>query len=83
LIDSSLQHAAAAFNLPSTVFWIGTSPTVFGYTVHNNIMANKPSGTVKLQGSYLFDYQFSGEHYECPYMDVSEMFNIDEVINSL
>mgnify|MGYP000064527026 CR=1 FL=1 len=26
-----MQHAAAAFNLPSTVCWVGTSPKVFGY----------------------------------------------------
>ena len=42
LIDSSLQHAAAAFKLPSTVLWIGTSPTVFGYKSHNNLSANLP-----------------------------------------
>ena len=30
LIESCLQHAAAAFKLPSTVLWIGTSPIVFG-----------------------------------------------------
>jgi hypothetical protein len=80
LIDSSLQHAAAAFNLSSSVFWIGTSPIVFGYNVHTNIQANKPYGAVKLPSSYLFDYQFSGEHYECPYMDVSEMFDLDKVV---
>jgi len=42
LIDSSLQHAAVAINLKSTVFWVGTSPKVFGYEIHNNIVANEP-----------------------------------------
>jgi hypothetical protein len=41
LIDSCLQHAAAAFNLPSTVCWVGTSPEVFGYEIHKNILPNK------------------------------------------
>ena len=39
-IDSSLQHAAAAFNLPSTVLWVGTHPEMFGYKLHNNINCN-------------------------------------------
>ena len=34
LIDSCLQHAAAALKLQSTVLWVGTSPTVFGYSSH-------------------------------------------------
>ena len=48
LIDSCLQHAAAGLNLPSTVFWIGTSPKNFGYTMHDNIIANPPSNNIKL-----------------------------------
>ena len=34
LIDSCLQHAAAAFKLPSVVLWIGTHPKMFGYEMH-------------------------------------------------
>lgn len=83
LIDSCLQHAAAAFNLPSTVFWIGTSPTLFGYNVHTNITANPPKNVVKMIDSYLFDYQFTGEAHECPYFDVDEMFNIPDVLRAL
>ena len=41
LIDSCLQHAAAAFDLKSTVCWIGTKPNVFGYDIHNNILPSK------------------------------------------
>ena len=48
LIDSCLQHAAAALNLQSNVFWIGTSAKNFGYSIHKNIQANKPSTSVKL-----------------------------------
>lgn len=39
LIDSYLQHAAAAIGLESVVLWIGNSPIVFGYSTHKNIIA--------------------------------------------
>jgi ADP-heptose:LPS heptosyltransferase len=42
LIDSSVQHAAAALNKKSTVLWNGTSPEVFGYDLHNNICTTVP-----------------------------------------
>lgn len=78
LIDSCLQHAAAALKLPSTVLWIGTSPKVFGYNIHNNIVAQLPE-TVKLPDSYLFDYNFNGSVHECPMFDTN-IFNINEII---
>lgn len=83
LIDSSLQHVAAALNLPSTVLWIGTSPKIFGYSTHSNLTATPPKGNVKLIDSYLFDYSFDGTSHECPYMDVNEMFDINEIINTI
>jgi len=82
LIDSSLQHAAASFNLPSTVFWVGTSPTVFGYKMHTNIIANPPKGGTKLIDGYIFDYNLDGVLHECPYLDVNEMFDAS-VINKI
>ena len=39
-IDSFAQHMSAALNLPSTVCWITTSPTVFGYDIHDDVFAN-------------------------------------------
>jgi hypothetical protein len=79
LIDSCLQHAAAALNLPSTVFWIGTSPENFGYDMHTNVKAMPPKGNTKLIDSYLFDYSFDGQLHECPYNDVNEMFDANEL----
>lgn len=82
LIDSCLQHGAAAMGLKSTVLWIGTNPNVFGYKMHDNIVANqKPN--FKLPDSYLFNYNFEGLTHECPYKDESEIFNIDNIIESL
>lgn len=76
LIDSCLQHAAAAFKLPATVFWVGTSPTVFGYKMHNNIVAKLPKKANQIIGSYLFDFQFENNLHECPYMELKEMFDL-------
>jgi hypothetical protein len=83
LIDSSLQHAAAGMGLRSTVLWIGTSPANFGYKMHNNIVANQPSGTNKLIDSYIFDYSFDGVTHECPYNDLQEMFNVDQILKNI
>lgn len=80
LIDSSLQHAAAALNLPSTVLWVGTSPKVFGYKIHTNVEAKLPQTANQLIGSYTFDYQFENNIHECPYMNVKEMFDIDQIL---
>jgi hypothetical protein len=57
LIDSCMQHAAAALKLSSLVLWNGTSPKVFGYDMHKNLETNKPHD-FKLPGSYLFDFDF-------------------------
>lgn len=84
LIDSSLQHAAAAFNLPSTVLWNATSSVIFGHDLHDNIQAKqKPKRS--LPGSYLFDYQFDGNENEFPYEeeDLDDLFDTDRVISSL
>lgn len=83
LIDSCLQHAASAFKLPSTVFWIGTSPTVFGYKLHNNIVAKLPKKANQMIGSYLFDYQFENNLHECPYMELKDIFDINRVLSSI
>ena len=83
LIDSCLQHMAAAFGKPSNVFWIATSPNTFGYGMHKNIQANNPKVANQLMYSYDFPYQFDNNLHECPYNDINDMFNIPEVLNSL
>jgi hypothetical protein len=81
LIDSCLQHAAAALKLKSTVLWIGTSPKIFGYEIHDNIVANLPEN-FKLPDSYLFDYGFHGNLHECPILDMN-IFDQSEVLNTI
>lgn len=84
LIDSSCQHMAAAFGLPSTVLWNATSSTIFGHSLHTNIEA-KPKPKKSLPGSYLFDYQFDANENEFPYEDedLGDLYNIDQIIASL
>jgi hypothetical protein len=76
LIDSCLQHAAAGINLKSTVLWIGTSPKLFGYDIHSNVVALPPKRKPKLYSSYLFDYSFDGLIEQCPYDDAEEIFGL-------
>jgi signal peptidase I len=83
LIDSSLQHAAAGMNLKSTVLWIGTSPVNYGYRMHTNITANPPKNTNKMIDSYLFDYSLEGLVHECPYDNLTEIFNLDEILSKI
>ena len=82
LIDSSLQHVAAALKRPSTVLWNGTSPKVFGYDLHTNICTNVPYN-FKLPGSYLFDFDFNGNEVEYPFTEDQKLFDLEEIIKSV
>ena len=83
LIDSCLQHAAAALKLPSVVLWNGTSPKVFGWDMHTNIQAEKPAN-FKLPNSYLFDFDFTGVEAEYPYVDEDEeIFDFDKIVEAV
>lgn len=82
LIDSSLQHAAAAQGLPSTVVWVATHPKVFGYDIHTNVI---PRSTFRegTSASYLYDYNFGGDVLECPYKHPEEIYSADDIISKL
>jgi len=82
LIDSSLQHAAAALKLPSLVLWNGTSPKVFGYDMHTNIETIKPHN-FKLPGSYLFDFDFNGTEHEYPFDSDEDLYDTQKIFEYL
>jgi hypothetical protein len=82
LIDSCLQHAAAAMNRKSTVLWNGTSPKVFGYDIHDNINTNIPYD-FKLPGSYLFDFDFNGNEVEYPFTEDTKLYDLEKIIESV
>lgn len=79
LIDSCLQHAAAALKLPSTVCWIGTSPVTFGYPLHKNITPVAKMDMNHLTDSFLFDFDFNGHEWEYPY-STNTLFDINQVV---
>jgi len=82
LIDSCLQHAAAALKLPSLVLWNGTSPSVFGYDMHTNVETIKPHN-FKLPGSYLFDFDFNGTEHEYPFDSEEDLYDIEKIFDYL
>ena len=82
LIDSCLQHVAAAMNQRSTVLWNGTSPKVFGYDIHDNIETEIPYD-FKLPGSYLFDFDFNGNEIEYPFDNNVKLFDINKIIEAV
>jgi hypothetical protein len=82
LIDSSLQHAAAALGLPSTVAWVVTHPDLFGYNIHNNVTTNKGDikGTID---SYMHDHDFTGVIHECPFGSLDDFHDVDAIVKSV
>jgi hypothetical protein len=78
-MDSIVQHAAAALNLQSVVLWVVNSPKVFGYEIHNNIMANNETKKSDVRAGYLSKYNIGGELVEFPYNNENEIFNIGNI----
>ena len=83
LIDSFAQHAAAALELPSTVCWIANKPEVFGYDLHDNVLANEFTTQPELRNAYLSKFNIAGELIEFPYYSEDEIFNVEAIIESL
>jgi len=82
-IDSFCQHTAMALGLKSTVLWIANSPKVFGYELHDNILANQENKTPDLRHSLFTKYNIGGALIEFPYQNEKDIFNIDSIIASL
>jgi len=83
-IDSFVQHAAAAFNKKATVGWVSNSSVVFGHTLHDNILATGAESFRHRIDSYLeSDDWTGGRFHECPYDDITNLFDKDQFINSL
>jgi hypothetical protein len=83
-MDSFVQHAAAAFNKKATVGWISNSPIVFGHKIHDNILASGSESFRHRIDSYLEENDWMGSRFhECPYDDISNVFNKDQFIESI
>jgi hypothetical protein len=83
LIDSSSMHVATALNLPSVVGWIGTNPKVFGYDLHNNIVANEPTKEVNFESNSYTKHLLYEDIATLPYNEFTEIFNTQSIINAL
>jgi hypothetical protein len=83
LIDSFAQHSAAAMGKKSTVCWVVNTPVVFGYDVHDNIVANQFSKKPELRHSFLQKFDISGNLLEFPYNNEEEIFDVEKIIESL
>jgi hypothetical protein len=82
-IDSFSQHVAASINKHSTVCWVSTSPKVFGYDVHDNILSNPETRKPDLRNSFYTKYSFGGDIFENPYNKETDIFTVDKIINSI
>jgi len=80
-IDSSCQHLASGLNLSSNIFWITTSPKVFGYENNNNIIANPETKPTSLANSFMSKYELVPSVSDFPYNDESEIFNEETLKN--
>lgn len=82
-IDSFCQHTAMALGMKSTVLWITNSPKVFGYSLHDNIIANKETRKADLRHAVFTRYYIGGSLIEFPYNHEGEIFNIDSIVQSI
>ena len=82
-MDSFAQHVAAGMKLPSTVCWVTNKPEVFGYGIHSNVLPNPYTATPELRNAYLGKFNIAGDLIEFPYNSENDIFNVNEIINSI
>ena len=83
LIDSFGQHLAAAMNVKSTVCWVTTKPQVFGYNLHDNILANPFTKEPQIQNSVYQPFNLAQDISSIPYNDLKEVFNVNKIVESI
>jgi hypothetical protein len=81
LIDSYLQHAAAALGLQSTVLWVCNSPNVLGYQLHNNIISTFEKGNIRSSLYDPFDILGDPINLATPPNDLFKLSDILETFN--
>jgi ADP-heptose:LPS heptosyltransferase len=83
LIDSFGQHLAAAMGVKSTVCWVTTKPTIFGYKLHDNIQANLFTKEPQIQNSVYQPFNLAQDISSIPYNDLNEVFDTNKIIESI
>lgn len=83
LIDSFSQHLAKALKLKSTVCWVTTPPEVFGYQLHDNILANPFTKRPITTHAVFEPFQLAQDISSLAYNNINEIFDINKIIASL
>jgi ADP-heptose:LPS heptosyltransferase len=82
-MDSFGQHLAAAIGKKSTVCWVTTKPKVFGYTLHDNILAKPFTKEPVIQNALYQPFGLSEEISTIPYNGLEEIFDINQIVKSI
>ena len=82
-MDSFGQHLAAALGKKSTVCWVTTKPKIFGYTLHDNVLANPFTKEPRLQNTVYQPFGLSEDISTIPYNGLEEIFNINKIVKSI
>lgn len=82
-IDSSFMHIATALNLPSVIGWVTTKPKIFGYDLHTNIIANKPTKEINLEINAYSKHLLYEDILTLPYNNFNEILDTQSIIKSL
>ena len=83
LMDSFAQHLAASIGVKSTVCWVTTKPEIFGYDLHDNILANPFTKEPQLQNSVYQPFNLAQDISSIPYNDLREVFDTNKIIESI
>ena len=82
-MDSFGQHLAAAMGKKSTVCWVTTKPKVFGYTLHDNILAKPFTKETLVQNAMYQPFGLSEDISTIPYNGLEEVFDINQIVKSI
>ena len=83
LIDSFAQHLAAALGKKSTVCWVATKPKVFGYEMHDNILANEFTKKPDFTNAIYQPFNLAEDITSIPYNKLEEVFDINKIVKSI
>ena len=80
-IDSFAQHLATCLDKPSTVCWITTSPSEFGYEIHNNII--RAPYEIYQEFTCYEGYNLIEPLALMPWTSNKKIFNLDQILNTI
>lgn len=81
-MDSYAMHAAAAFNLPSTVLWVAKNPKVIGYAHDTNIIATPDPEYGSFMKWYKEGYDITGAML-IYLREKGNLFDADKVVEEI